>query len=498
MIRQAVPGLISAVLLVLAFPPFNLWFCAWFAFVPLIRACGSATCPRPFWCGYACGLVFWMGTIYWLGHVTVAGTIALCAYLALYLGLFSRVLAFSALRKIPAAARICFIAALWVCLEYLRSYLLTGFPWALLGYSQYLNLPVLQIADITGAWGVSFLVMMANAAAAEALQRRSVKPAAVCALVLAGVCGYGFWRIHQQEAAQAGGGECCRVAVIQANIPQQLKWQPAARSFILERYLSLSRQAAAGKPDLIAWPEAALPTLVEDDLSTAAVRELVERSATALVFGAVTVEGDAYFNSALLYQPGQADQQYRKVHLVPFGEYIPLRRALPFLETIVPIGDVSPGKEYTLLRLSGKNRQPAAFSVLICFEDVFPELSRRFVLAGAQFLLNITNDAWYERTAASSQHLQASVLRAVENRIWVCRSANTGISAFIRPDGRQAALVRGPGGEQIFVEGTLEYCLPLRRGAVTGYTRWGDVFVLLCMLSVLVVAGYCRPVVKKA
>ena len=489
MIRQAVPGLLSGFLLILSFPPFNLSFVAWFAFVPLLVALDQPACRRPFLCAYVSGLVFWLGTIYWLMYVTAAGTIVLCFYLALYFGLFGRLLAAGRMKKLPGLAMVFFAGALWVCLEYLRSYLMTGFPWALLGYSQYLHLPALQIADLSGTWGVSFTVMLVNAGIVVFIRQRRLKVLAVCALIVAAVHIYGFWRISRDAAVPAQ--PAVRVAVVQGNIPQEMKWDQSARTFILQKYLRLSAQAAELRPDLIAWPEAAFPFPGVEAAEPAFVeymRSLVEPLGAPLLLGAVTAQGEQYYNSALLYPDLQ---RYDKLHLVPFGEYIPLRRALPFLDTIVPIGDVSRGSAYTIFKLASGGGQ-AFFSALICFEDVFPELSRRFVAEGAQFLVNITNDAWYEHTAASYQHLQASVLRAVENRIWVVRAANTGISGFIRPSGQVVASVQGADGEHIFIEGVLDRDVPLRTGPQTVYTRWGDVFVLFCILCVFACLAYAR------
>ena len=497
MIRQVLGGLLSGVLLILAFPPFNLEFIAWFAFVPLFLALGRPSCRRPFLCAYTAGLVFWLGTIYWLMYVTVAGTIVLCFYLALYFGLFGRLIAAARVKSLPGPAVVFFAGALWVCLEYLRSYLLTGFPWALLGYSQYLHLPVLQIADSAGTWGVSFIVMLVNAGIAVYIRQRRLKVLLICLLAVAAVHAYGYWRLAQN----AGGIQqsSLKVAVVQGNIPQEMKWDRSARTFILQKYLDLSGQAAAGKPDLIVWPEAAFPfpgVETGDPGFCAYIRSIVDPLGVPLLLGAVTAAGEHYYNSALLYTPGQASaQHYEKIHLVPFGEYIPLRRVLPFLDTIVPIGDVSRGSVYTLFKLAPAGG-PAVFSVLICFEDVFPELSRRFVLEGAQFLVTITNDAWYGHTAAADQHLAASVLRAVENRVWVVRCANTGISGFIRTSGQAVALVRDEAGKDIFVDGVLAGEVPLRAGPGTLYARWGDVFVLLCILGVFAGLACAGRVVK--
>ena len=444
---------------------------------------------------YLTGIIFWSGTIYWLVHVTLPGTILLILYLALYFGFFGSIITKAFLK--PVYYHPFLIPTVWVILEYVRSYLFTGFPWALLGYSQSENLALIQIADITGAWGVSFLVMIANVAVKEILTyrlkvfgyRRRAKQFFV--VFLAGfvfVAGYGIFRLNQKRE----GGKL-RVSVIQGNIPQELKWEPAAKSYILDRYSQLTEEAAKSNPDLIVWPEASSPGFLgEDDLVFADIFSLAKKTKVPILVGSVVREGQKYFNSALLINgSGQITQRYDKLHLVPFGEYIPLKKILPFLQAVVPIGDIDKGREYAIFKIPNLKSLPVRqagqipnkFSVLICFEDLFPGLSRHFVRKGADFLINITNDAWYKKTSAAAQHFQASVFRAVENRLTLVRSANTGVSGFIAPTGKVISLVRDESGENIFISGYLteEISMPERK-TLTIYTRFGDVFIILLLI----------------
>jgi apolipoprotein N-acyltransferase len=414
----------------LSLPFFNgyLWICAWFGLVPLLIALNNQTKIRAFFLAFFCGVIFWSLAIYWLVHVTLLGTVLLVLYLALYTGLFGLLIVAVDYRL--SAAGIFIIPSFWVLLEFARSHALTGFPWALIGYSQYLNLPVIQIADVSGVWGVSFVVVMANVALYQTMSGRS-RSGLVAGAVVASVLAYGAARLYYQP--EAAGDRQMRISVVQGNIPQELKWAPQARSEIIEKYTDLTRQAAAARPDLILWPEAAVPFVVgqEEPEYFNRIKALAQEVKIPLLIGAVTRREEHYYNSALMLNAGgEVTQVYDKVHLVPFGEYIPLRRIFPVLETIAPIGDISPGKDYTVFEVALPS---AAFSALICFEDLFPELSRAFLSQGAAFLVNITNDAWYKKTPAAFQHLQASVLRAVENRVWILRAANTGISAFITP-----------------------------------------------------------------
>ena len=495
---------LSAILLILSFPGFNFEFLAWFSFVPLFFALKNKSKIKAFILAYFAGLIFWSGLIYWLVHVTLPGTILLILYLALYFGIFGLVISMS--YELPATS-LFFIPSAWILLEYLRSHLLTGFPWALLGYSQYLNLPIIQIADITGAWGVSFLVMMVNVELyrlichkVTASQPKADPPPAeqghkseilslivVFSLWLA-VVGYGLFKLR--SGVSGSEAKSIKVAIVQGNISREIEWQSDTRDFILKKYLALSRLAAKEAADLMIWPEAAVPGSLKDGSADfTELTRLIQETRIPLLTGVVTLRDNAYYNSAILLD---ADAgligRYDKLHLVPFGEYIPLKKILPFLETIVPIGDISPGKDFTVFRAyltSGPGHGLATkFSVLICFEDLFPGLSREFVKRGASFLVNITNDAWYKKTAASYQHAQAAVFRAVENRVFLVRSANTGISAFISPSGKITSPVEDK-GEEIFIDGYKTREIRIAKKGLTFYTRYGDVFILLCMFIVL-------------
>jgi apolipoprotein N-acyltransferase len=500
---------LSSLLLILSFPVFNFWLLAWFGFVPLFFVLRDKSRLQAFLLSYITGVIFWLGIVYWLVHVTLPGMILMVMYLALYFGLFGLIFAFSYL--LPTTYYLLFIPSAWVILEYIRSHLLTGFPWALLGYSQYLNLPAIQVADITGAWGVSFLVMMVNVAIYGAVRQKQKKPLFTIHYLLPFSLlflslGYGFYSLRNTQYAQRN---TLRISVIQGNIPQELKWERGARGTIMEKYLDLTRRAAREDPDLLIWPEAALPVVLEDEPAYfESVRDFTKKIQRPLLLGAVTRREDSYFNSALLVsQRGELLGRYDKLHLVPFGEYIPLRNTLRFLETVVPIGDISRGREYTIFQIQSPKSLPVpaspaggrqagkvqnGFAVLICFEDLFPELSRQFAKKGALFLVNITNDAWFKKTSAPYQHLQASVFRAVENRLPLVRAANTGVSGFIAASGEIISLLNAAGGKETFVEGYKTEEIALLSSRHSFYTRYPDVFVLC--LSIFVLYGIFRGI----
>ena len=475
---QVILSILAAVFLSLSFFSFNLWLFAWIGLVPLFIALEKKSFLQSFITGYLCGIFFWSLTIYWLIHVTLLGQAVLILYLAAYFGAFG--CAVYLFRSLPTGVFLFFIPCLWVLLEYLRSYLFTGFPWALMGFSQYKNLPVIQVADITGSWGVSFLVVLANVGFYLTLRKRlKTVNFFICASVLFLSLAYGFYRLSYKPDLRCDK-KLLKVSVIQGNIPQDLKWDKQAAVGILNNYMELTNAAAKDEPSLIIWPEASVPALWGEDSAYAQFAQvfyLARQLKTNLLVGAVSRSGEAYFNSALFIDNlGQLERVYNKLHLVPFGEYVPFKNTFPFLQTIAPIGDIEPGREYVVFS------QPAEFSVLICFEDLFPELSREFIKRGAKFLVNITNDAWYKQGSAPYQHFAASVFRAVENRVYLVRAANTGISGFIDPFGRLSSIVQDAAGRDSFVRGysSKNICLaPIRR---TIYNRYGDLFIALCLL----------------
>ena len=491
---------LSAILLILSFPNANLWLLAWFGFVPLFFSLNNKSLKQAFALFFIAGVIFWSGVIYWLVHVTLPGTIVLILYLALYFGIFGLII--RPFTRNSNRYTLILIPVIWVCLEYLRGKLFTGFPWALLGYSQYLNLWVIQIADITGVWGVSFLVMLVNVllveiiwAAKNKLKPRFKKAVLSLVLILALILLYGYYRLRPEPVAAASAP--LKVCVIQGNIQQDLKWVPENNGYIIKKYLYLSSRALKEKPDLIIWPEAALPAVLEDEPQYyQKVCDFSKSMHTPLLFGAVTRRGGLYYNSALLLSgKGELLGRYDKLHLVPFGEYVPLKNIFSFLQTIAPIGDIAAGREYAIFEVPS-HKPKVSLATLICFEDLFPELSREFVKNGAQILVNITNDAWYMHTSAPYQHLQASVLRAVENRRPLVRSANTGISGFIAPTGKIISLVRDKAGREIFSDGFLTRDIKIGRHQLSFYTRFGDVFIFICVLLILYVIIAARKGVR--
>ncbi|GFO70791.1 apolipoprotein N-acyltransferase [Geomonas limicola] len=483
-------ALTSGVLLALSFPNPGISLLAWCALVPLFSAAKEATPARAAQLGFLAGLVAYLGILYWLNIVMVSYGklpsalsallyLVLAAYLALYPAL---VLWLARTGELGGISSLCSFPVLWVAAELMRSFLLTGFPWANLGYSQYRTLPLIQISDITGVYGVSFLVAFANLVFFRMWLwlRRSdayypVRSFLALLVLVAATLGYGFEALNRPEP-----GPLERVLLVQGNVPQQLKWDPAFAAASVDTYERLSRQECRTPGTLVVWPESALPFFLQSEPQYAArVQSLAAELKSCLVAGSPAFEREGeltrYLNSAFLIAPsgalaGRSDKQ----HLVPFGEYVPLKGLFPFVNKLVEgIGDFSPGRS-----LKPLDTEAGKIGVLVCFEGIFPEISRAYVRQGAGLLVNITNDAWFGRSSAPYQHLSMTVFRAVENRVPLVRAANTGISAIIDSKGH----VRGM--TQLFQEATLAG--QVRRG--TGgsfYSRHGDLFALACLATSL-------------
>ena len=486
-------ALLSGGMVSLAFPKPAFSVLAWVAFVPLLLALGKKSPAKAFKLGFTCGFTMFAGLLYWLNIVMVTygklnWGLSVCIYLLFvaYLALFVAVAVWLMRKGELAGISAAFsFPVLWAGLEYLRSFLLTGFPWASLGYSQYRLLPLIQFADITGVYGLSFAIILGNVVVYRLLrglfgrrqQQYPVYSAAAFILLMIAVTGYGFYRLNQSVE-----GNPFRVALIQGNISQDVKWNPAFQEATVSIYERLSRQAAAGGTDLVVWPESAAPFFFQSDFRYAArIRNLARELKSALVFGSPAYERidgqDRYLNSAfLLGVDGEMVGRSDKIHLVPFGEYVPLGRFLPFIHRLVEgIGDFSPG-----LKAVPLNTGKTVIGVLVCFEGIFPELSREYVRAGARVLVNISNDAWYKRSSAPYQHLSMTVFRAVENRVPLVRATNTGITAVIDDRGHIRQMTRL--FQEAFVTGEV------RQGTdATVYCRFGDLFAGCCLAGSAVI-----------
>ncbi|HTL61229.1 MAG TPA: apolipoprotein N-acyltransferase [Nitrospira sp.] len=507
----------TGILLPYCFPRYDLGLLAWIALVPLhIALDGLSRRTQAFWLGWLAGIISSTGIMSWVvtamntyGKVPVVFSygimLLLTAYLGLYVALYSAGVVW--FRMLVPRYGLFAAPCLWVTLELLRTYLFSGLPWSLLGYSQYRQLDLIQIADHLGVYGVSFLIVLTNVALAELYLWlsplfRGFRPARLpWELVTTAAMLVGLSWAYSTSLIASEGIErpkaVLHVGVVQPNIDQAVKWDQAYREETLRRYDRLTESFGYGT-DLVVWPEAATPFIYErEPVYQLQLVAMANRASAPLLFGSPAVRFDAdrkpfLLNSAYLLSPdGQLLGRYDKQHLVPFGEYIPLKSSLLFfLEKLVEgIGDFQAGPGPTVLSFQLKESDgggPARrvqFGVVICYEVIFPDLVRRMATGGAEFLVTITNDAWFGDSSAPFQHFSMVVFRSVENHLAFARAANTGISGFIDPFGRIIA------ASPLFTQTALQAEIPVRQ-TKTFYSRHGDVFAYGCMLISLLFCLY--------
>jgi apolipoprotein N-acyltransferase len=451
---------------------------------------------RGFTLGLLTGIVHYAGTVYWTsGTVATFGglpwlvaipvTLLLVLYMALYVGLASA--ATAVLIQRFGAVGLLLAPAAWVAAEYARAHILGGFPWIPLGNAVVSLLPLAQLASVLGVYGLSWLLALLHAlfayVAMTSGRRRAMAVLAAVALVSVPSI-WGGLRIRDGRLTREGTP--LQLALIQGNVPQDEKWDPAKAEDILDRYLRMTRDAAARGAELIIWPESATPFFFDEDPASALrVRQLVSEIRTPLLFGTDEVERGSppkYYNSAfVLNESGTTAAVYRKMFLVPFGEYVPFGTLLTFVGPLVDaVSAFSPGQQVAMLPVSGH-----MMSTAICYEVVYPHLIRRGVLEGAELLTTITNDAWYGETSAPFQHFELAAMRAIEQGRYLARAANTGISGIVDPYGRVTLRTdlfetTAPLGEVRFIQ------------EQTAYARMGDLAAQLAVLITLLGIGTAK------
>ena len=475
---------LSAFFLSVIQPPCHWYGLAWIAWVPFVLACATAqSFKRLMWASYVISAGYWLTSLHWIGPITPPGWIALCLYLALGWPVTGALLRFCVQKKVPL-----FIACpiVLVGAEALQGTPVSPFYWRFLAHSQYQQLSLIQIADIFGAGGVSFLIAMVNGVVAQGLLCKGLRRApaqgliagsAITALALMGTLIYGHQQIHAYDKAVVDGP---LVAAVQSSVPQSIKDSLVDSDMILNDILTLSRDAAQHNPELIVWPETMvqailnqeiIPSLTHKDASQAfdaAVKAHAQETHTHLLVGTYggRLDHDAQgtlslstHNSAIMYYNDgtQAQTRYDKINLVLFGEYMPFKQSWPWLYDqlmkCTPYDfdySMTPGNDYTRFSISDtSNTNTYRFGAVICYEDTVPDLVRQFVLSSEHhkqidWLVNISNDGWFARikdnrvqsTSELIQHVTAGTFRAIENRLGILRSVNTGISCMIDPCGR--------------------------------------------------------------
>jgi apolipoprotein N-acyltransferase len=537
----------AALMLTVIQPPMGLSWLAWVALVPFILACSMSSQPKKLaFAAYIVSLGYWLGNLYWVFPVTIAGWAAYCLYQGLLWPLIALALRYCRIRRIPLFLA---VPVLFVGAERLQGFFLGGFFWRFLAHSQYANITLIQISDIFGAAGVSFLIALVNGLVAEwiiaATQRSpsiSVKllKTAFVLLAVTGTVLYGRWRIRQTETAVEPGP---LVGSLQSNTPQSVKSTFGDSNDIFDQLRPFSTTAANAGAGLVIWPETMVQATLNTDiwaiLDAAGqtnvfdqdkafdrdLRQLAQQDGAYLLIGAYgerlrgQPDGTLYlarFNSAFLYTPEgrQAPQQYDKIHLVPFGEVVPFRRSLPALYNLLmkftPYNydySLDYGTEFTVFEMTapaGTQEQIYTFSVMICYEDTVPAIARTFAIdrqgrKRINWLVNISNDGWFvsfekgekvHATTELAQHVAICAFRAVENRLAVVRSVNTGISCLIDSAGRiRNGFVAGDlpkdAMDREAVAGWFVDNLPIDK-RVTVFSKYGQWLDFCCAVSLVV------------
>ncbi|MEO5718638.1 MAG: apolipoprotein N-acyltransferase [Chthoniobacterales bacterium] len=516
----------TGVLTTLCFAPFGQTWICWIALAPLLTAVwfsGEGTKRRwlrDLFLGYVAGVIFFWGVFSWLHTVTVPGMIIVGLYMGVYFALWAWLAGLLRPRKaLPAPASLragwptaqlhgsppearspwlnsfrnlglaLILASGWTGLEWVRSWMFSGWGWNGLGVPLHDVLPIIQIAEITGVAGLSFVVAFSNVIGVVTVRRFTIenrihkrRPHYDFTLTLAGIvglCGYGIRQLQMPAET-----EPLRVAAVQANIPRDEKFSPEFQAKIFAQFERLTRVGLATQPppQLIIWPESSTPApALLDQENYRFVMDLSASIKTDLLLGTIDADQNGDYNAALLVSKGGEDiQVYRKLHLVPFGEYVPGRHTVPFISAIVGSqvpADFTPGKDSVVFHLTTDQVKVAP---LICFEDTLGELTRQFVLRGANLLANVTNDGWFLRSAASQQHLANAVFRCVETRRPMARAANTGVTCFVNRFGRVTQVLLDEKGSQ-FTEGVLTGTVAVpTEGQITFYVRHGELFAKIC------------------
>lgn len=485
--------LLSSLLLFFSFPKYGIGFFAWIALIPFFYSIQEKSLFKSAITGFSIGMLFHVGLLYWISYVTVVYgyysyyialllMLLLSAYLSIYFAIFA--FGISYLKK-NSISFIISAPILWVVLEYIKSNIFTGFPWENLAYSQYLYNHIIQIVDIFGGYGLSFIIVLINVIVYDFLTvgnekiRISLEVIVGISLLIL-VFIYGEARIRNVEQAMTHASSI-KIDLIQGNIDQSIKWSTQYQNETIDIYKTLTLSSKTHPmPGLIIWPETAVPFYFQNESELRQkIISLPLQTGSWLLFGSPSytdIQGNlSFLNTAFLLSPnGNVVAQYNKVHLVPYGEYVPLRKYFPFIGKLAAgVGDFKAGDGFYPI-----NADNQKLGILICYEGILSEAGRNYKKNGAGLLINITNDAWFGNTSAPYQHLSMTVFRAVENKLFLARAANTGISAIIDPTGkilRQSKIF-----ERTIVHGEIKYL-----NIPTYYSEYGDIFVYVCILLLL-------------
>ncbi len=506
-------AIFSGVLMALSFTPWEVAALAWVAWLPLLSQLlpidPSKKCEQPFRLGFGTGFVFWLFAIHWLHHVSLFGMIALAAYLALYFGIWAAILVFLRRHWVDAKGWVhlliaFFGASAWVASEWIRGWMLGGFPWNFIATTQYENLVLIQIAEWTGVYGVSFVIIFFNVSLwltwrrlkTEHFSAKGWRYEFSTAIFLVALCIFiGMRHLLRSQNAVQENAKRLKLVLIQPNIPQEVKYEALSRDEQRKRLRELTLTSKVVNPQLVVWPETALVDGPSYDASSRYwLLQLVREINIPILFGTLDRSLDSaygkgrdlqqakYYNAVVLVRPSNAfSPPYRKLHLVPFGEYVPFENWVPWLSRWIPIpGSFDSGKEPVLFDFEGFKIGP-----LICFEDTFPYLARNLTRENADILINFTNDAWFKTSPAAHMHAINAVFRAIETRRPLVRCTNNGETMVIDPNGQ----INKQQQLEPFRDGFLTISLGFQhQTAQTFFVRYGEWFPLLC--ATITIAGF--------
>lgn len=505
--KDLVLALGCGVMTALSFPKFSLFFFAWISLIPLLLLVLKFGPGKSFWLGWLAGLVFYGILLYWIpavpahyGGLSAGLSILIYLLLILFLGLFWAVFASVSSKIRQSYPHLIFVLLpfIWVSFEYAITHFLTGFPWGLLGSSQIKNIYLIQIASLTGVYGISFFLVLFQSLFLASIKSRTRSPFIFALGFILLIHAFGYWSIKDIPL----NDRSFRGAVIQGNVSSDIFWENFDADDIyrlFQRHIDLSKKAAAEGARIIFWPEFSVPLCLScpspiyQDLGEK-MKTFVRETGISLLVGsnetAYSSDGQEmyYYNAAVQISPDLSLSQYNKNHLVPFGEYTPYKEVFSFIKKMTnAIGELTPGRSLSLHTWNG-----IAYGSPICYEIIFPNLVRKFAARGANFLVTITNDAWFGASAAPRQHFAMAVLRAVENRRYLFRAATTGISGIIDPYGR--VLARTELKTQAFLTGKIT---PLTKTSL--YTRAGDwlAFAALTITVIFLILAWTGQIIRK-
>jgi apolipoprotein N-acyltransferase len=485
--KDIILSAVSGVLAALSFPKFGLFFLTWIALIPLFLSLYKKKPKQAFLLGLTAGFAFYAVLLYWIpavpahyGGLNMAVSILIYLALVLLLALFWAFFSFFLAIIQNFNIRIAYVLAplLWVSFEYILTYFLSGFPWGLLGSSQYKNLYFLQLAALTGVYGLSFLLVLFQSLFVLSIRQKKIAYFFSGLLFVLFIHAVGYNTIKETPRSD----KTFTAAVLQGNVSSDLNWgevSPEEKRDLFSQHLELSDTAVKEGASLIIWPEFSVPLCFSCSYGIyqefkEGIFQFIQRTGSTMLLGTneTSIEQHQvhYYNTALCIQPHLYTNPYYKIHLVPFGEYTPYKKIFFFIERMThAIGEITPGTQHHLHHYKG-----IPFGSPICYEIIFPDLVRKFVNKGAKFLVTITNDGWYGRSSAPYQHFGMAVIRAVENRRFLLRSATTGISGIIDPFGR--VLIKSQLETKTVLTGSVT---PITKK--TFYTKYGDVLPFLSL-----------------